>query len=417
MLALVYLALAICLGERLCRRFYRFVSVPHRWAAAVLVGLLVSWWFTYLVGLAFAHTAKPLLWSNVLFFATASGAVFWLSRRSTQVCMIESRAQGSPLWDWLLLAIYFSAACWLMFATLNFKHGNLQIARNAYGDIGPNLAIAQSFAVGHNFPTQYPLFAGEQMRYHFLFYFGAGDLTFLGLNPGWSLNILSILSMVCMLALVMALGQLLFGSRVVGRIGSALFFFSGSLSFITFFHSQSSLPSAIRAVFKMKGFLTSGYPYAGEDWGIWTPNAFTNQRHLAGAIGILVITLIFLIDRYRQRVPAKHLQVSETLRSEVRTATASPSTKFGTDFENFVLEGKSFIFSGFVLGALPFWNPPVFVAAFAVLLLLFFFSLSQIHGYAGPNCGGGRSTTTLVFTFRERSSKGLFTFSLGLRSR
>jgi hypothetical protein len=56
MLALVYLALAIALGDLICRRFYRFVSVPHRWAAAVLVGMLLSTWFTYLAGLAFAHT-------------------------------------------------------------------------------------------------------------------------------------------------------------------------------------------------------------------------------------------------------------------------------------------------------------------------------------------------------------------------
>ena len=39
MLALIYLGLAIYLGDLLCRRFYRFVSRPHRWAAAVLVGL------------------------------------------------------------------------------------------------------------------------------------------------------------------------------------------------------------------------------------------------------------------------------------------------------------------------------------------------------------------------------------------
>lgn len=39
MLALIYLALAIALGDPLCGRFYRFVSVPHRCAAAILVGL------------------------------------------------------------------------------------------------------------------------------------------------------------------------------------------------------------------------------------------------------------------------------------------------------------------------------------------------------------------------------------------
>src|SRR4029077_5456587 len=68
MLALIYLALAICVGDFFCRRFYRFVSVAHRCAAALLVGLLISSWFTYLAGLAFAWTGKPLLWANLFFF-------------------------------------------------------------------------------------------------------------------------------------------------------------------------------------------------------------------------------------------------------------------------------------------------------------------------------------------------------------
>jgi hypothetical protein len=73
MLALIYLGLAIALGDLLCRRFYRFVSIPHRWAAATLVGILVSTWFTYLAGLAFGHTAEPLLLGNLLFFVVALG--------------------------------------------------------------------------------------------------------------------------------------------------------------------------------------------------------------------------------------------------------------------------------------------------------------------------------------------------------
>ena len=40
---------------------------------------------------------------------------------------------------------------------------------------------------------------------------------------------LSVLGLTSMLALVMALGELLFNSRVVGRIGATLFFFPGSL--------------------------------------------------------------------------------------------------------------------------------------------------------------------------------------------
>ena len=111
-----------------------------------------------------------------------------------------------------------------MFASLNYKDGKLQVANNEWSDFVLNTAIARSFSVGLNFPTQYPHFAGEPIRYHFLFYFQAGNLEFLGLNLAWSINLLSIISLLSMLALVMSLGRVLFNSRAVGRIGASLFF-------------------------------------------------------------------------------------------------------------------------------------------------------------------------------------------------
>jgi len=157
-------------------------------------------------------------------------------------------------------------ACWMMFATLNYKNGILLIGNNEWSDFGPNTAIIQSFAVGHNFPTQYPHFSGETIRYHFLFYFQAGNLTFLGFNLAWSLNVLSIITLVSLMALLMALGQALFNSRAVGRIGAALFYFHGTLSFIAFFKSQPSLAAAWQTIRGLKDFLPSGYPYRGESW-------------------------------------------------------------------------------------------------------------------------------------------------------
>jgi hypothetical protein len=64
----------------------------------------------------------------------------------------------------------------MMFASFNTKAGKLQIANPEYSDFGPNTALMQSFAVGHNFPTEYPHFSGDRIRYHFLFYFQAGNL-------------------------------------------------------------------------------------------------------------------------------------------------------------------------------------------------------------------------------------------------
>ena len=108
----------------------------------------------------------------------------------------------------MFIGAYFIFACWLMFASLNSANGKLKISGRIASDFGPNTALVQSFAVGKNFPTQYPHFAGERIRYHFLFWFQAGNLEFLGLDPAWSINLLSIFSMVALLMLTMVLGEM-----------------------------------------------------------------------------------------------------------------------------------------------------------------------------------------------------------------
>src|SRR5437667_12108218 len=414
MLALIYFGLAICVGDFLCRRFYSFVSVAHRCAAAILVGLLVSSWFTYLAGLAFFWASRPLLWGNLLFFVTAVAVLSWPRwkrkirsvetgtdlRHVSELCLPQPK--GSGVADWLLIAGYVVLVSCMMFASFNSKGSKLQIANPEYSDFGPNTAIMQSFAVGHNFPTEYPHFSGDRIRYHFLFYFQAGDLEFLGLDPAWSLNLLSILTIVALLILVMALGEVLFDSRAVGRVGSALFFFFGSLSYIPFLHKQGSVRAAIQAILRLREFLPTIFPYRGEAWGTWSQVTYLNQRHFASAIGILLLVLIFLTIQYRgfyaDRAAAgpsgKTLTPepsalpeggAETLPGDpssleslpVSTSAAPPAPvleprqppAFTTQTLRSML--PAFIFSGFLLGLLPMWNSVVFIAAFVILALLF----------------------------------------------
>src|SRR6266542_1406347 len=411
MLALIYFGLAICLGDFLCRRFYQFVSIAHRLAAAVLVGLLVSSWFTYLAGLAFAWASRPLLWGDLLFFIAAVALLSW-SRwkgaiRGTALGRSNSRAadsylprsKGSSIADWVLIAGYVALVSWMMFASFNSTGSKLQISNAQYSDFGPNTAIMQSFAVGHNFPTEYPHFSGDRIRYHFLFYFQAGNLEFLGLNPPWSLNLLSITTLVAMLVLVMVLGQVLFNSRAVGRLGSLLFFFFGSLSYVPFLHRQGSVRAAIQAIRQQREYLATIFPYRGELWGTWSQVTYLNQRHFAFAIGIFLLVLVFLVTRYRM-LPAKqprahppvdavapqpdalpetapdtladHAARSESL-SEPKAEIPSVSLPTGAKQEA-VITGETFraslpgfIFSGVLLGLLPMWNSAVFIAAAAVL--------------------------------------------------
>src|SRR5213075_3556787 len=197
---------------------------------------------------------------------------------------------------------------WMMFASFNSKGSKLQIANPEYSDFGQNTALMQSFAVGHNFPTEYPHFSGDRIRYHFLFYFQAGNLEFLGLNPAWSLNLLSITTLVSMLVIVMTLGEVLFDSRAVGRLGSLLFFFFGSLSYVPFLRKQASVRAAIQAITHQRDYLQTIFQYRGEAWGTWSQVTYLNQRHFASAIGIFLLVLLFLVIRYRA-VPPKRAKI------------------------------------------------------------------------------------------------------------
>ena len=386
MLALVYLAVAVCLGDRICRRYYSFLSRFHRWAAAFIVGLLIAGWITYLTALAFGHTALPLFWGNLCFFAVAMGMFTWPRWRQQFIKSAprESacppslpRVPGSNTVDWLLIAGFFAMACWMMFATLSSSGGKIFIANNEYSDFGPNTAIIQSFGVGHNFPTEYPHFSGDRIRYHFLFYFLAGNLEFLGFDPAWGLNLLSILSLVSMLALVMLLGEVLFQSRVVGRVGAILFFFFGSVSYIPFFFKIGSLKAALHNIVTRKDFLPSIFPYRGELWGVWTQVTYANQRHFAMAIAVFLLVLIFLLLRYRAALANPNLsdRPSDSPLVEPAISTNPPINSW-----------PGFIFSGVLLGLLPMWNSAVFIAAAAVLgLLLILFPLRlQMLGIAIP---------------------------------
>src|SRR6266436_3582169 len=118
MFALIYLGLAIALGDILCSHFYRFMSVPHRYAGAILVGIFLSTWFTYLAGMAFAHTAEPLLFADLLFFVVTPGAIFLLSRKAPKISTIGPRAPGRAVWDWVTLGMLTITVCVLLTGTL-----------------------------------------------------------------------------------------------------------------------------------------------------------------------------------------------------------------------------------------------------------------------------------------------------------
>jgi hypothetical protein len=391
MLALLYLATMLVLGACVCRRLYTFNSLLHYVAASFLVGLVLSTWATYLLALAFASSAKPLIGGNILFFVLAGLVIYRLRPQSVfDPKLSDSRPSGSAVWDTFFVGCFLLIACYLMFGTLWLKDGNARMAFVVWNDFGPNLSLMQSFAMGHNFPTEYPHFIGEPIRYHFLFWFQAGNLEFLGLNMAWALNLLSVLALLALLVLIMTLGEVLFCSRAVGRIGAMLFFFPTTLSYVAFLCSQRSLSQAFHNIIHLNHWLVSGYPYPAENVGTWSLSIFYVQRHLLVGIGILFFALIFLVGflqpRWRRGSPApaggqtETGKVAETEQAVTRAENVLVEM-FRSRTETAIESGEkparhlaAFVFTGLLLGLLPLWNSAAFATAFAVagaMLLLF----------------------------------------------
>ena len=382
MLAIIYLAAATYFGDCICRRF--FISLQHRIATAFLVGVLLSTWITFLAAVALHKISQPLIGANLVFLILFIGVVLVTWRWPAKIDSERlTRPGGTLRWDLVWLGAFLIFATWLMFATLSFKHGQFQIAFKAWTDFGANVSVTQSFALGRNFPPEHPFFPGEFIRYHFLFWFQTGNLEFLGLNPVWSVNLLSILSLLALLTLIMTFGEVLFNSRVVGRIGALLFFFSSSLSYLPFLKSQPSMRAALNSIVGATEFLASGYPFRGETWGVLSANVFAYQRHLISGIGLLFVVLIFAAERYRAGIEKREeprLSVVPSINNDGKESAeeANPHTIDATEprqprFESLKTEWRGWVLAGAILGLLPYWNSPTYIAALAVFGCLLIF--------------------------------------------
>ena len=82
----------------------------------------------------------------------------------------------------ILYGLLFLFLMYIMFYVFYIRDGILYSGFTVYGDYAPHTAMMRSFSMGENFPTQYPHFGGEDVKYHFMFQFLVGNLEFLGMR-------------------------------------------------------------------------------------------------------------------------------------------------------------------------------------------------------------------------------------------
>lgn len=209
------------------------------------------------------------------------------------------------------------------------------MASKVWSDFGSHIPLIRSFSLGANFPNiEFPLFPGEPIRYHFLFYLIVGWLEKTGLRIDFALNILSSLGFTALLVLIYFLAKHLFKSRAVGIISVILFLFNSSLSFLEYFNKGSTL----RDIYSIIDFPSFGPYREGEIVSaFWNLNIYTNQRHFPVALAVLFGLVYWLFRRAHTGKKA-------------------------------LIEASIW---GVVVGSLPFLHSSVFVTTYVVLGVLF----------------------------------------------
>lgn len=182
----------------------------------------------------------------------------------------------------------------LMFSTFYEKNNTIYIASKAWSDFASHIPLIRSFSLGFNFPPQYPLFPGEPIKYHFLFYYFVGLLEKIGLNIGLALNIPSFFGFLLLVFMIYIFSKEIFKSKAVGVLSILFFLFNSSLSYVYFFKKFPISLSSINQITKTTDF-QSFAPYGqGLVTAFWNLNIYTNQRHLAMSLA-LSLFIIYLV--------------------------------------------------------------------------------------------------------------------------
>lgn len=289
---IIYVLLIFLLGRELVPKAGRtrlWLFLP----ASFGLGALAMGWTSYAAAFAADVCLK---WENPLFYgnlAAMAGAgavlVFRYVSRGKKKSVLPAFTVREAVFFLFLLAFL----TWIMFYVFYIKDGILYSGFTVYGDYAPHTAMMRSFSLGDNFPTQYPHFGGEDVKYHFMFQFLVGNLEYLGIRLDIAYNMLSVFALLGFLMMLYSIARRLTGSGAAGVVTVALFFFRSSFTFFRYLWEHLRSGDLLRTLAENTSFI--GYT-PNEDWGLWNFNVYLNQRHLAFGLLIAALVLWYYLD-------------------------------------------------------------------------------------------------------------------------
>ena len=345
------------------RRGSRFLVVL---VGAFGVGALTYGWGTYMLSWAASTLGaeQPLFWGNLVMMSLGTGILVFLYRKRykencqklKETSMKEllrssgfSQISGKEKFFFGILLVFIT---WIMFYVFYVYKDTLYMGYTVYGDYAPHTAMMRSFSRGNNFPTEYPHFGGQDVKYHFMFQFLTGNLEYLGLRIDLAYNLLSILALWGFLVLLYLLAVRVTDSRKAGTLGIFLFFFRSGTAFFQFLWEHIHAGDLIETLKANTSFI--GYT-TNENWGLWNFNVYLNQRHLA--FGLLLVTLVLWFYMDWIEAGASH---SERGLLWIRN-------RFLTKEAWKVRNPESALLAGMFLGLAAFWNGAAVIGGLLIL--------------------------------------------------
>lgn len=271
--------------------------------AAFGMGILMLTWAVYILSWMFSICAgaeHPLFYGNLIVFLVdillLSGIFRWKKKKQQKMFVISER-MISRKWilkkELLLFGILTVFVTWMMFYVFHMKDGILYSGFSVYGDYAPHTAMMRSFSRGNNFPTQYPHYGGQDVKYHFMFQFLVGNLEYLGLRLDLGYNLVSILSLAGFLMVLYGISYRMFKSFWAGAAAIVFFFFRSGTAFWHYLWEHLQAGDLVRTLEENTAFI--GYT-TNENWGLWNFNVYLNQRHLAFGLLMAAVAVWTFMD-------------------------------------------------------------------------------------------------------------------------
>lgn len=373
MLGILYLLLAVGAGRIITELFYvkgfEDCSENRIWIDLPVwfgTGILVMTWLCYMISWFFSVYLKikePLYYGN-LFVFLFFGILFlvtYLSRGFRKVNWIQDRKLFRK--ELVLFGVILLFVTWTMYYVFHARNGVIYAGWTVHGDYSPHTAMMRSFSRGNNFPTQYPHFGGEDVKYHFMFQFLAGNMEYLGLRLDHAFNIVSILSLEAFLMLFYTFVKRIFRSYMAGCLSVLFFFFRSGTAIFRFLYEHFKAGDLLLTLVSNREFI--GYT-TNENWGLWCYNVYLNQRHLAFGLLIVMIAILLFWNHFELGDSQEKKGISWLV-----SLWTGKRSWLSYDF-------STALFAGFLLGLSAFWNGAAEISGLLILCGMAIFSVGKL---------------------------------------